>query len=89
MGCMREETRWGWPAEGHQCQRRQPCYGLICSARRDGSHYYSQLFLVAGYVGIGDSLSLMEGIFFFLTDTNLVPVEIELLPDFGLSPFPQ
>jgi len=38
---MREETRWGWPAEGRQCQRRQPCYGLICSARRDGSHCYT------------------------------------------------
>ena len=40
MGCTREEARWGWPAEGRQCQRRQSCYGPICSVRRDGSHCY-------------------------------------------------
>jgi len=37
---VREGARWCWPAEGGQCQRRQPCSGLICSGRRDGSHSY-------------------------------------------------
>ena len=38
MECMREEARWGWPAEGPQCQRRQPCYGLIYSASGGMGH---------------------------------------------------
>jgi len=38
--------------------------------------------------GNGDSIFLMKGILFFLTDTILVPVEIELIPGFGSLPSP-
>ena len=46
MGCLREGARWCWPAEGRQCQRRQPWYGLICSARWDGSYCYIEIHVV-------------------------------------------
>ena len=48
-----------------------------------------QLFLVSGYVGVGNSSFLMKGIFYFLTGTILVPVEIELVPRFGLLASPR
>ena len=51
MGCVREGARWCWPAEGRQCQRRQPCFGPICSARRDVSYCYSARCLRASDAG--------------------------------------
>ena len=47
-----------------------------------------QLFLVSGFFGFEDSSFLMKGIFFFLTGTKLVPVEIEVVPGFGSLPSP-
>jgi len=48
-----------------------------------------QLFLVFGYVGVDNSSFLMKGmLFYFLTGAILVPVEIELVPRFGLLPSP-
>jgi len=41
-----------------------------------------QLFLVSGYFVVEDSSFSMKGFFFFVKGTNLVPVEIELVPGF-------
>ena len=53
--------------------------------------FYSkvQLFLVSGYFGVEDSSFLTKGIFCFLKGTKLVPVEIELVPEFGSLPSPR
>ena len=45
--------------------------------------------LVSEYVGVGNSSFLTKMILFFLTGTILVPVEIELVPRFGLLPSPR
>ena len=49
---------------------------------------WNHLFLVCGYCGVEILVFLMKGIFFLITGTILVHVEIELFPGFGLIPSP-
>ena len=50
--------------------------------------FWNHLFLVCGYFGVEILVFLMKGIFFLITGTILVHVEIELFPVFGLIPSP-
>jgi len=50
------------------------------------SLFAQQLFLVSGYFGVEDLSFFVKEIFSFLKDTHLVPVEMELVPEFGSPP---
>ena len=49
---------------------------------------HDNYFLFLDFLGVDDSSIFMKRIFLFLNGSNLVPLEIELLPGFGLLPSP-
>jgi len=50
---------------------------------------HDNYFLFLDFLGVDDSSIFMKRIFLFLNGSNLVPLEIELLPGFGLLPSPR
>jgi hypothetical protein len=75
--------RWGMGAE-----RRKKMFELHMNSITTSRVVFALQLFRFWIFGNGDSIFLMKGILFFLTDTILVPVEIELIPGFGSLPSP-